>query len=430
MQENFYDIIIIGAGAAGLMAARELSGRGKKVVVLEARNRTGGRIHTITDAAFEIPVETGAEFIHGKLKLTLSLLKEAGINYTKVEWEAWQKKNDQWQQEDVQLEHASGLNRKYKELKEDISVLEFINRHLPGKEQENTRKSIENYVAGYYAGDVGKASTFALFNEWNSADEEQYRIQGGYSRLTDYLAQAISQKGIKIFLSQPVTTITRKESIIELTTPDQIFYAGKVLVTVPMGILAAERLRFSPALPQVTAAAKALGYGPVIKIILQFEKAFWLDKSLTHQKDMSGAGFIFSEEKLPTWWTQVPERRAMLTGWAAGPHAEALKELTQNEILQQSLVSLSHLFNLDVIYLQQNLQGWHVADWQRDKWSCGAYSYDVVGGKKHKQLLTAGIDDIIFFAGEGLMDGPLIGTVEAGLVTGQEAARRIIGSFH
>src|SRR5205085_7999467 len=109
--------------------------------------------------------------------------------------------------------------------------------------------------------------------------------------LIDYLAQDIAQKGTAIFLSQPVHTITRKPSAIELTTPDQTFYAGKVLVTVPVGILAAERLRFSPALLQVAAAAKALGYGPVIKIILQFQKAFWLDKELTQQKDMSGASF-------------------------------------------------------------------------------------------------------------------------------------------
>ena len=349
MQENFYDVVIVGAGAAGLMAARELSVMGKKIAVLEARARIGGRIHTLTDAAFEIPVETGAEFIHGKLELTLSLLKEAGINYTKVEWEAWQKKNNGWQQEDVQLEHASLLNRKYKELKEDVSVQEFINRHLPDEEGEATRKSIENYVAGYYAGDVDRASTFALFNEWNNADEEQYRIEGGYTRLVNYLAEDISQKGIKIFLSQPVHTIVWGKSTVELTTPDGTFYAGKVLVTVPIGILAAERLRFSPALPQVTAAASALGYGPVIKIILQFEKAFWLDKALTQQRDMSGASFIFSEEKIPTWWTQVPEQRAMLTGWAAGHYAEALKELTPKEMLQLSLTSLSHLFGLDLI---------------------------------------------------------------------------------
>lgn len=200
-------------------------------------------------------------------------------------------------------------------------------------------------------------------------------------------------------------------------------------MTVPIGILAEERLRFSPALPQVTAAAKALGYGPVIKIILQFQKAFWLDKALTQQKAMSGASFIFSEERIPTWWTQVPEQKAMLTGWAAGPYAKALNHLTQHEILQQSLASLSHLFNLDLSHLQQNLQGWHIADWQKDEWSCGAYSYDVVGGKKHKQMLTAGIENLIFFAGEGLMDGPSIGTVEGGLATGKEAARRIIASF-
>jgi len=75
------DVLIIGAGAAGLMAAYKLSQKGKKVTVLEARNRTGGRIHTITHESFFQHAELGAEFVHGDLPVTLNLLQEAGIAY-------------------------------------------------------------------------------------------------------------------------------------------------------------------------------------------------------------------------------------------------------------------------------------------------------------------------------------------------------------
>ncbi|MEO6933649.1 MAG: FAD-dependent oxidoreductase, partial [Chitinophagaceae bacterium] len=84
MENEKFDIIIIGAGACGLMAARELGKAGKKVLILEARNRTGGRIHTLHNKKFSIPVDSGAEFIHGDLPLTKNLLTEAGINIREI----------------------------------------------------------------------------------------------------------------------------------------------------------------------------------------------------------------------------------------------------------------------------------------------------------------------------------------------------------
>src|ERR1043165_5132 len=84
------EVVIIGAGVAGLVAARQLAHAGKQVIVVEARNRTGGRVFTNHDAAFSQPVELGAEFIHGKLKHTLALLKEYDITWSKVKGEIWQ----------------------------------------------------------------------------------------------------------------------------------------------------------------------------------------------------------------------------------------------------------------------------------------------------------------------------------------------------
>jgi len=84
------DILIVGAGAAGLMAAFTLSKAGKKVIVLEARDRIGGRIHTLHDDLFFKHAELGAEFVHGNLPITMQLLHEAGIAYISGEGEMWQ----------------------------------------------------------------------------------------------------------------------------------------------------------------------------------------------------------------------------------------------------------------------------------------------------------------------------------------------------
>ncbi len=87
------DILIIGAGAAGLMAAYTLSNAGKKVAILEARNRAGGRIHTLENASFFKHAELGAEFVHGNLPITLRLLKKAGIRYYPAWGEMWHYSN-------------------------------------------------------------------------------------------------------------------------------------------------------------------------------------------------------------------------------------------------------------------------------------------------------------------------------------------------
>src|SRR6478672_12122470 len=93
----YADILIIGAGASGLMAAKELSAKGKKVIIIEARNRPGGRINTISEKYFSLPIEAGAEFIHGNLPLTLQLLKENNIPYAKMAGSMLRKKEGKWQ---------------------------------------------------------------------------------------------------------------------------------------------------------------------------------------------------------------------------------------------------------------------------------------------------------------------------------------------
>jgi monoamine oxidase len=103
--------------------------------------------------------------------------------------------------------------------------------------------------------------------------------------------------------------------------------------------------------------------------------------------------------------------------------------MSSEEILQKALRSLSEVFEVDVTVLQQKLKGWQVANWVKDPYSCGGYSYEVVNGKEIKQIIKQPIENTIFFAGEGLYGGPEIGTVEAALFTGRETAHQMIASF-
>jgi monoamine oxidase len=119
----------------------------------------------------------------------------------------------------------------------------------------------------------------------------------------------------------------------------------------------------------------------------------------------------------------------MITGWSGGPHAEKIKDFSTEEILLNALQSLGEIFSIDKTLLQQKLKGWHIANWVNDPYSCGGYSYDVVNGSKFKQIIKQPMENTIFFAGEGLVDGPEIGTVEAALKSGRETAHRLIASF-
>ncbi|HEU4632690.1 MAG TPA: NAD(P)/FAD-dependent oxidoreductase [Flavisolibacter sp.] len=429
MKENWYDVLIIGAGASGLMAALELVQTGKKIAIVEARNRVGGRIHTASDNRFSIPLEMGAEFVHGNLELTQLLLKKANAKYFRLSGDMWQSEKGRLQKQEDFIEDYSELEKKFKELKEDIPVAEFIKQSLQGKPYEDLRTTLQNYVEGYYAADTARASTKALCEELATSDDEQYRIDGGYKSLVDYLCREAEQKGCFFFLSQPVEKIYWSENAADVKTVSHTFSATKVLITVPLGILQSEQILFSPAIDEKINAAQQLGFGPVIKTILQFKNAFWKNTDFTGNHDLDHLSFLFSKEEVPTWWTQYPKDVALLTGWLGGPNAEAVKHHNEEEILNKALGSLQSIFNVDLSYLRQHIQAACVANWATDPYNRGGYAYEVVNGPAIRKTLKEPEANTLFFAGEALYDGPEIGTVEAALVSGRDTAHRIIASF-
>jgi len=429
------DVIITGAGAAGLMAAYTLVKAGKTVTVLEARDRTGGRIHTITNKNFSTPTELGAEFVHGNLPVTLNLLNEAGIGATGVDFEMWQYHDGSFKQSHEFVEGWDNFLEKLNTLQHDMPLQDFMERNFAGDGYAKMRSQIENYVSGYDTADVADASAFALRNEWNHEDEEaQHRVSGGYTAMIDFLEDACRNAGNDILCNSVAQEISWEHDTVKVTTTnDRVFTAKKVIIALPLGVLQAPAtaqgaIVFNPPLPAQAEAINNIGFGSIIKILLEFDEIFWESDAFTKSAgaDLSTMGFLFADEEIPTFWTQAPAHSPLLTGWLGGPPAYKMKDLSSEAILQLTLTSLSNIFNIGKEALKSKLIAWEVANWTTNPYTRGSYAYDKVKSPQARTVLQQPAENTIYFAGEYLYTGPAMGTVEAALTSGKSVAEMIL----
>ena len=421
MQET---IIIVGAGAAGLMAARKLSRAGYAVTMLEGAGRSGRRIHTFEAPGSEQPIELGAEFVHGQLPLTFSLLKEAGLTSIPVTGRMRRVKNGQWQeQEDFTIDWDL-LMRRLHELENDMTMADFLRTRFAGDEYAALRFSVQRFAEGFDVADINKVSALALREEWGHEEHEQYRIPGGYRLLVDYLVRQCTTAGVVIYHSCIVKTIHWTKDDVQVSCANgRQFRSNKLVVTVSAGVLQAGAhqtagIAFTPAPGAYVQAMHHIGYGTVTKLLLQFKTAFWNNYA-------KNTGFIISEEPVGTWWTQS-ERSGLLTGWLGGPRAAGLDGMKDADIVQLGLRSLAGIFSKTVEELQALLVEANVANWQKDPFSMGAYSYDTIHTAAARQLLRTPLENTLFFAGEALYEGVSPGTVEAALDSGAAVAQLLL----
>ncbi len=411
------DVLIIGAGAAGLMAMQELLQAGRSVCLLEAAALPGGRIATLHEAGFDGPVEQGAEFVHGKLPLTLSLLNKAGIHYTPVEGSMISVQQGQWKKNEPHDPHWKMMMHQLAQLKTDMSISDFLDTWFAAEKYSRLRAAVQRFSEGFDLADTRKASALAALQEWGHEEETQYRLPGGYGQLVAYLLEKCQVPGGTIaYNSQAAEIEYTHDGVRVITTNRQEYTAATLIITASAGMLQSGQIIFNPALDTRYAGAIAqLGFGQVIKILLQFNHPFWN----AHE---AGIGFLLSDEAIPTWWTQLPEETNLLTGWLGGPAAVNAAG-NESALLQSALKSLAGIFHTTAEKLQDQLQHYKICNWQQHRFAKGGYSYVTVESAAAKKILAHPVNGVIYFAGEAMHRGQSQGTVEAALQSGQHIAK-------
>ncbi|MBO0738109.1 MAG: FAD-dependent oxidoreductase [Alphaproteobacteria bacterium] len=419
------DFLIIGAGAAGLMIARELARAGKRVSLVEARDRCGGRIYPLPAREFGYRAEGGAEFVHGAAPVTRALMREAGLSLLRRAGTRWSSRTGALLRDEPSPLQWDRFYQTLEAVRVDLPIAEFLEAHFADPRYDRLRRAVTRTVEGYDAADPRRASTIALRDEWMAPDEGQHgRIAGGHGALVEYLESECRRLCTAIHLGAVVSILDEVGGGIAARCRDgAVFEAKAAILTLPLPLLA--EVTLPPATRERAAAAADIGFGNVVKILLRFAAKWWSD----HQgQDLSDLSFLVSDATVPTWWTQHPASYPVLTGWFAGPKADTVPSLTAAGLVDMGLSSLADIFDLPADRIRRDLVASRAINWSNDPFARGAYSYATPKTRAAQLAMKQADGDRIFFAGEALYAGPDMGTVEAALTSGLETVRTVLGA--
>lgn len=425
--DQIWEVIVIGAGVAGLAAARRLQDRGKQVLVLEGRERIGGRVWTDRSLG-GLPLDLGASWIHGTEGNPLTAITQAaGIfthptdydNITVFDLDG-RPLPDQITTELDQTLQGILVTIDQQDLPINQSLQQAINQVLGGQTLNSTQQRRLNYVINTtieheVASDIGDLSA----RDW---DESEVLPGGdvlfpqGYGQIIPVLAAQPTPLGIQSQQIVQAIDYTNPQ-VVQITTDRQVFQAKAVILTVPLGVLKKGQIRFNPPLPQPKQTAiQRLGMGVLNKAYFRFPQAFWAESDLLGY--VSAAKGHWCE-----WLNLYPVlKEPILLGFNAGTYGQYIESLGDAEIIQAGLETLKTIFGPKIPAPTGTL----ITRWGQDPFSWGAYSHLPPGASPADyQTLAQPIGQCLFFAGEATQP-QYPATVHGAFLSGQREAAQIL----
>ncbi len=430
---NQAQVLIIGAGIAGLAAARELKARGISATILEGRSRIGGRVYS-DRSLNNLPLDIGASWIHGIDNNPIYKLSQSGniktleTNYEEIELYSNGKFLSDRDQERIDQRLASILKETTKIRKQrsgqnqpDISLrtaLEEViingDRQLSAQQLQELDYAINTTIEHEYATGVSNLSLSYWDQDWDQdskIDGKDVLFPGGYSQIIDLVAENLDIK-----LNQIVKKITYNNQGVMVTTNQGNFSAEKVIITLPLGVLKKGLVEFSPQLPEPKISAiNRLGMGVLNKLYLQFPQVFWDQE--THL-----LGYISANKGEWAEWINIYRytKQPVLLGFNAGSYGQAIESLTDTAIISRAMQTLQQMYGS----IPQPV-GHLITRWQQDPFSYGSYSYMATGATpSDRKILAEPIDNRLFFAGEATSQQHPA-TVHGAFFSGVEVAKKI-----
>lgn len=432
------DIIIIGAGISGIAAARSLKAKGYNVLILEARNRIGGRIWT--DNSLGIPLDLGASWIHGITNNPIKQLADQfALKTLPVNYEARQIFDDNGTPLTARADTT--LSNRYKAIYERVIAIqeqridddlsdiswqtaltqELANENFSSTELKELYFSLNTELEHEYGADLSELSLFN-FDEGSAFKGIDHIFSGGYGQLIDKLV-IDGKLTSNILLNQVVKSIdyTQRKGV-KVTTGKNVFSAIAVLVTLPLGVLKANTVKFTPPLPQTKQnAIKKLGFGTLNKTYFQFPDCFWKEDD-----DSELYNFISSAKGHWSEWLNMHHynQQPVLLGFNAGKYGKDIESLSDKALISDGMQMLQKTYGKTI----PDPKSYLITRWNADPYAKGAYSFIGVGATtKDYDELAKPVINKLFFAGEAT-SSEYSATVHGAFLSGERAAKNIMSA--
>ena len=423
------DVLVLGAGLAGLSAARAVAEAGHRVLLLEARERAGGRILSLA-TEHGVTVELGAEFVHGRAPELWKLIDECGAGTVERGGATLRELIDGKLTEDEDTETGDLFDplEHLADIKDDLPFAEWLrNSEVPQHEQA----ALLGYVEGFNAADANRISARALGVQQKAEDEIEgdrlWHLRGGYAQLTDFLLNRLQQLGVVIRFDCVVESIRWEIDDVRVQTSGAVFRAPKCIIALPLRVLQSS-IAFDPE-PRAIMAARRLAMGNAARFTMIFRDRWWESSPLLYPDALRDLSFLFTPHRLPpVWWTTHPEKQKLptLTGWAGGPRAANIGARTPEELGREACAQLAAVFQSPQERVAGALLATYMHSWAADPFSRGAYSYVPAGALDAPAIMSQPQAATLFFAGEHTDTSGHWGTVHAGLRSGLRASSQVL----